>query len=1580
MSTENLQEQLNEIQSARDDIQSTLESKGETVSSDIRTFATAVNNLGNINTVNGIGADENRNAQLDASNINVDDTAETTQTIKAVIEEANTEIAKRLTKTEAEPFINEVTFDNTTFTFTFKNYKGETQTFDLPLESTVKSGRYDDTTKALILVLQSDDEVSIPVNELCDVYTGIDGTKIKVTVNSNNEIEATIKEGTIAKTDLTSELQNEIDAKATTEYVDNVIAELPGQDELEAFGQNISNSLSSKVDKQDLIKEFEGIDISYSENQIYTATAINQMGDTWGTELNNLKEELESNIADNTTLINDNKTAVDTEIAGLKTADTTLQTNIDTKLDKTATDNILSDVGVTLAVAGQPNAFSLSFDGINPADGTATSKSVRFEAKNQELEFHANGSYNGKTITVLPEKIVFDPKTSGLTSTKVSAAIREVQGNVDALAESIGANTTAIASLPTTDYVDGEVAVVSTALDDYKTLNDGNVEGLQTAVANAGTIKSVNGVSPDDTGAVEIQGENIYWDKNTSATDTLSKTYLDGIPSLSLMYNSGDRRTYEEGTGYTDTYYGRHLVLSMYPEERTDGTIGYVEKRVSISKSGSKYKHSMTSTGTYNVLGTGSDAVSLGIVASSSSTPQVNIDVVPENLKYDNTNSGLTSTTFQNAIDELATDINSVSVPEYSIKEATTTAGYAKTYSLTKDGTEIGVKIDIPKDLVVSSGTVKEVTTANTPYSGAVKGDKYIDLVLNDSAEDHIYIPVKDLVDVYTGKTGSKVNVSINDANEISADIVSGSIEKTDLAQELQDEITNTTSKANSNATKINNLQVEVEDVGYDITRVTNKVSTLEANVESNADNIDIITTRVGGLETRISDVQSNVNENVTTLSTRLTNVESSTRTNATDISNLEVEVAKKANTTDLDSVENALSNRITSNASSIVVMGDRVTAVESRSTNNATNISTLSTRIGTAETDIREISGELATTSSTVVNHGNRLTTVENKTTTNTENIDSAFNRIKNVETQATRVETNLGTTTNRVSALEGVTADLDLSVTDLENYTEGLKIVPLLENSESYVDVDNFTPIQCVRLNTETGIEAEDLDRLKCLKLEWTFATGFGTCVHQYLDVVGENYYYSRINEGMDSTEFGSWLKLSKDYMTESEVNRKLSNAIENTDITYTVTNDGDYGFTYRSATGWYCSMNAGIDSTTSACNVTFNKDINGEVTIKYKTSSESGWDKLFVYIDGIEHDVISGESEGYYTIDFLAKGSAIRFEYTKDSSSSSGDDCAYFKIEFDDIKTMIANEVEAATSSGGGASSTMGTELFMNYDASAGVTTYLNESVENFQLIEIIYGNISEGTDTDIQQSIKVRPNSVANLFIEILDYDDELNLINDHRMNSLVNVYGSQITVSAWSNEIHAMEYADGGMDDQYHRGANDIAIFAVYGHGVAEDAGGGPVACFVGDTKVAVEGGYKNIADIQAGDKVYSLNQETGEKELKEVDKLVNHEVNRIYDFKVGKEDIKSSWSHPFHVAGKGKLNACEISAGYKLQTSAGEEVEIKKVRVENITETVYEIRVKDNNNYFVGDGEFLVYNEDVVINDKEDKDIKVEKK
>lgn len=44
--------------------------------------------------------------------------------------------------------------------------------------------------------------------------------------------------------------------------------------------------------------------------------------------------------------------------------------------------------------------------------------------------------------------------------------------------------------------------------------------------------------------------------------------------------------------------------------------------------------------------------------------------------------------------------------------------------------------INIPKDLLVKSASVKEVTEADQPYEGAAVGDKYIDFVINSVEGD----------------------------------------------------------------------------------------------------------------------------------------------------------------------------------------------------------------------------------------------------------------------------------------------------------------------------------------------------------------------------------------------------------------------------------------------------------------------------------------------------------------------------------------------------------------------------------------------------------------------------------------------------------------------------------------------------------------------------------------------------------------------------------------------------------------------------------------------------------------------------
>lgn len=110
------------------------------------------------------------------------------------------------------------------------------------------------------------------------------------------------------------------------------------------------------------------------------------------------------------------------------------------------------------------------------------------------------------------------------------------------------------------------------------------------------------------------------------------------------------------------------------------------------------------------------------------------------------------------------------SIPEYTIEELDVpTTGYLKSYRLKKDGNFINGSstINIPKDFLVKSGSVKTVSTVNVPYQGAAVGDKYIDFVINvysgTSTDQHIYIPVNDLVDVYTEGDGiSIVNKSIS--------------------------------------------------------------------------------------------------------------------------------------------------------------------------------------------------------------------------------------------------------------------------------------------------------------------------------------------------------------------------------------------------------------------------------------------------------------------------------------------------------------------------------------------------------------------------------------------------------------------------------------------------------------------------------------------------------------------------------------------------------------------------------------------------------------------------------------------------
>lgn len=145
---------------------------------------------------------------------------------------------------------------------------------------------------------------------------------------------------------------------------------------------------------------------------------------------------------------------------------------------------------------------------------------------------------------------------------------------------------------------------------------------------------------------------------------------------------------------------------------------------------------------------------------------------------------------------------------------------------------------------------------------------------------------------------------------------------------------------------------------------------------------------------------------------------------------------------------------------------------------------------------------------------------------------------------------------------------------------------------------------------------------------------------------------------------------------------------------------------------------------------------------------------------------------------------------------------------------------------------------------------------------------------------------------------------------------------------------------------------------------------GGMACFTGETLVYTNNGYKAIQNIELGDKIYSFNLEQLEYEFKEVDKLINHMTDEIYEITLNNNEIiRTTWCHPFKVLNKEKTLVKDLEIGDQLITKDDKVYYITKIEKLNKQEVVYEIRVKDNYNYFITNSSIFVYNENSILKD-----------
>lgn len=138
------------------------------------------------------------------------------------------------------------------------------------------------------------------------------------------------------------------------------------------------------------------------------------------------------------------------------------------------------------------------------------------------------------------------------------------------------------------------------------------------------------------------------------------------------------------------------------------------------------------------------------------------------------------STTFKGnlvgAINEVKGNVETVDEEnKVTIETANTTEGALKSYTVMQGGTVIGV-IDIPKDLVVTSGSV--IKNPEGQEAGT-----YIKLVIANQIEP-LFINVGTLVDIYKAQqNATQIQLSINSSTrEISATIIAGSVGTTELA------------------------------------------------------------------------------------------------------------------------------------------------------------------------------------------------------------------------------------------------------------------------------------------------------------------------------------------------------------------------------------------------------------------------------------------------------------------------------------------------------------------------------------------------------------------------------------------------------------------------------------------------------------------------------------------------------------------------------------------------------------------------------------------------------------------------------
>lgn len=361
-----------------------------------------------------------------------------------------------------------------------------------------------------------------------------------------------------------------------------------------------------------------------------------------------------------------------------------------------------------------------------------------------------------------------------------------------------------------------------------------------------------------------------------------------------------------------------------------------------------------------------------------------------------------------------------------TVDTSTTTTGYLKSYTI-KQGENVISTIDIPKDLVVQSGSVV------TNPEGLDEGT-YIKLIIANSDEP-LYINVGKLVDIYVAKSNAtQVQVVVDNASrEISATIVAESIGTAELSdgavttakivdknitkEKLSNDIISSLTKADSAVQSISSgttngtIAVDGQDVsvtGLGSAAFTNAnaydVAGAASNVLGSVDD-DSSANTVYGAKKAASEAHTAAN-----------NAQSSASKAQEDLKQLDEYVGTfvpvKDETTVVgyvdakikvlqDSTSTAssdLSARVKANEDAITAINDESTGILAQAKADATTKSNQALADAKSYTDTLA-SGQVATNTSAISALTSRIGTAETNIATNSQNITNLQNSLNAIQ-----------------------------------------------------------------------------------------------------------------------------------------------------------------------------------------------------------------------------------------------------------------------------------------------------------------------------------------------------------------------------------------------------------------------------------------------------------------------------------------------------------------------------------------------------------------------------------------------------